>query len=126
MAFMSTAQAAPLTSHFPSKDLGRFLAEKFDLASIRSSFGPRRLPAQRTFADFGMKPTTATDRGVVFDTPGDWFYALEVVGGGATSTATVSRTWRYASPTAPRMAEATTRRQACSLPAMRTTRTLWR
>ena len=80
LAFMSNAQAAPLTSHFPRKDLGRFLAMEFDLASIRSSFGPRRLPAQRTFADFGMKPSTATDRGAVFDTPGDWFYALEVVG----------------------------------------------
>lgn len=77
---MSTVQAAPLTSHFPDKDLGRFLAEKFDLASIRSSFGPRRSPALRTFADFGMKPSEATDLAVVFDHTGHWFYELKVMG----------------------------------------------
>lgn len=79
-ASMTAVQAAPLTNHFPEKDLGRFLAEKFDLASIRSSLGPRRSTALRTFADFGMKPSEATERAVVFDVPGHWFYALKVVG----------------------------------------------
>jgi hypothetical protein len=77
---MSTTQAAPLVSHFPKTGLGLFLAEKFDLASIRSSFGPRRTNFQRTFADFGMKPSRSTDDLLVFDTPGHWFYALRIVG----------------------------------------------
>jgi hypothetical protein len=76
----STCQAAPITSYFPGKDLGKFLAEKFDLATIRSSFGPRRTTAQHTFADFGMKPSTVTADSVVFLNPGDWLYELHVVG----------------------------------------------
>lgn len=76
---MSTVQAAPLVSYFPKQDLGRFLADKFDLASIRSSFGPRRGPAQRTFSDFGMKPSKATEDLLEFESPGDWLYQLKVV-----------------------------------------------
>lgn len=79
---VNTAPAAPLVSYFPKKDLGRFLANKFDLASIRSSFGPRRTPAQRTFADLGMRPSKATDDVVVFESPGDWLYELKIVGRG--------------------------------------------
>lgn len=75
----NTVNAASMVSYFPHKDLGQFLADKFDLASIRSSFGPRRSPQLRTFADFGMQPTTATDHEVVFDTPGDWLYALKIM-----------------------------------------------
>lgn len=74
------AQAAPVVSHFPDKELGRFLADRFDLATIRSSFGPKRTPALRTFSDFGLKPSKATDNALVFDTPGDWRYELRIVG----------------------------------------------
>jgi hypothetical protein len=80
LLMMSTVQAAPLVSYFPTKDVGRFLAEKFDLASIRSSFGGRRSPAKRTFADFGMTPSKATEDVVEFDSPGDWLYELKIVG----------------------------------------------
>jgi hypothetical protein len=76
----SAVQAAPLVSYFPKKDLGVFLADKFDLASIRSSFGPRRSPLQRTFSDFGMKPSKATEDALVFEIPGDWLYELKIVG----------------------------------------------
>lgn len=76
----SVVQAAPLMSYFPKKDLGLFLAGKFDLASIRSSLGPRRSPALRTFADFGMKPSKATEDSLVFEAPGDWLYELKIVG----------------------------------------------
>jgi hypothetical protein len=79
LVLMGTVQASPLVSHFPKKDLGQFLADKFDLASIRSSFGPRRSPALRTFADFGLKPSKATEDVVVFDSPGDWLYELKIV-----------------------------------------------
>jgi hypothetical protein len=78
LALGTSAQATPLTSHFPATGLGSFLAEKFDLASIRSSFGPRRTPALRTFADFGLKPSRASDDSVTFE-PDNWFYQLTVV-----------------------------------------------
>ena len=73
-------RAEPGVSYFPKHDLGRFLAEKFDLATIRSSLGPRRTPALRTFADFGMKPTKATGNDLVVERPGDWFYELRILG----------------------------------------------
>ena len=78
LALATAAQAAPLTTHFPATGLGSFLAEKFDLASIRSSFGPRRTPAMRTFADLGLKPSKATDDTVTFERE-DWFYELTIV-----------------------------------------------
>jgi hypothetical protein len=77
---MNGVHAAPVVSYFPKQDLGQFLADKFDLASIRSSFGPRRLPALRTFSDFGMKPTKTADNVLLFDSPGDWRYELRIVG----------------------------------------------
>lgn len=71
-------QAAAPASFLPQRDLGKFLAENFDLASVRSSFGPRRKPEQRTFADFGMQPTRAADDVLEYD--GDtWFYQLRVL-----------------------------------------------
>jgi len=76
----NVVEAAPLVSYFPKKDLGLFLADKFDLASIRSSFGPRRSPAMRTFTDFGMKPSKATEDALVFETPGEWLYEMKIVG----------------------------------------------
>lgn len=78
--FAANAYAAPVVSYFPDRDVGQFLAEKFDLASIRSSLGPRRLPTQRTFADLGIKPSTVTKDAVVFLSEGDWYYELRVVG----------------------------------------------
>lgn len=75
-----TVQAAPLpVTHFPANDLGQFLGERFDLASIRSSFGPRRSPTRRTFADFLMTPSTATEDVLEFDAA-DWFYQFRIVG----------------------------------------------
>lgn len=71
------AEAAPVVSHFPQQGLGQFLAEQFDLASIRSSFGPRRKPDQRSFADFQLKPTRVTESLVEFAQP-DWFYQMVV------------------------------------------------
>lgn len=75
-------QAATADSYFPNMGLGRLLADKFDLATIRSSLGPRRTPARRTFTDFGMKPTQSTDDAIVFLSPGDWLYELQVVARG--------------------------------------------
>jgi hypothetical protein len=80
LMLMSTGQAAPPISHFPQQRLEKFLAEKFDLASIRSSFGPRRTSAQRTFSDMGLKPSKADQHILEFDAPGDWFYSVKILG----------------------------------------------
>ena len=72
------AHAAPAVSYFPAKDVGVFLSKNFDLASIRSSFGPRRTPALRTFADFQLKPSLATDDLLEFRSD-TWFYQLRIV-----------------------------------------------
>lgn len=77
LALAAPAQAAPVVSYFPQQGLGQFLADQFDLASIRSSFGPRRTPGQRTFADFQLKPTRITESLVEFAQP-DWFYQMIV------------------------------------------------
>lgn len=74
----TTAQAAPLTTYFPTTGLGSFLADKFDLASIRSSVGPRRSPATRSFADLGFKPDKASDDSVSFERD-NWFHELTIV-----------------------------------------------
>lgn len=75
-------RASTSDSYFPQKGLGDVLSNRFDLATIRSSLGPRRTPATRTFSDFGMKPTQSTDDAVVFLNPGHWLYELRVVARG--------------------------------------------
>lgn len=77
LALAGPAQAAPVVSYFPQQGLGEFLAERFDLTSIRSSFGPRRTMHQRSFADFQLKPTRATNTLLEFAYP-DWFYRMVV------------------------------------------------
>lgn len=82
LSFFCPVRAETVESYFPIQDLGRFLSEKFDLATIRSSFGPRRTPAKRTFADFGIKPSQLAEEYVVFLIPGDWKYEIRVVARG--------------------------------------------
>ena len=78
---MSSAQAEPLRSYFPKRALEQFLANNFDLATIRSSINARlRANGQRTFKDLGMKASKATENALVFDSPGDWRYELRIVG----------------------------------------------
>lgn len=72
------AHAADVTSYFPDRDVARFLIANFDLASVRSSFGPRRTAAQRTFASLGQVPTKVTQELVEFD-GADWYYSLRVL-----------------------------------------------
>ena len=77
-AAVPAANAQPTTSFFPTRGVAQFLAENFDLASIRSSFGNRRTPAKRTFADFGMVPTAATEELLAFDDP-TWYHGIKVL-----------------------------------------------
>lgn len=78
----SPVQAETSTSYFPTAGLGDLLSSRFDLATIRSSFGPRRTAEKRTFSDFGMKPTQSTEDSVVFMNPGHWLYELRVIARG--------------------------------------------
>lgn len=74
-----TARAeSPPVSWFPADGLGQFLAVHFDLASIRSSLGPRRTATLHTFADFQMKPSKATEDVLEFESK-DWFYQMRIV-----------------------------------------------
>lgn len=78
LACSAEAQNAVPASYFPKTEIGQFLADHFDLATIRSSFGPRRTPAQRTFSSFGLKPTKSGADFVEFERP-EWFYGLKIV-----------------------------------------------
>lgn len=72
------AASAELESYLPTRGAAQFLVANFDLASIRSSFGPRRTKAQRTFASLAMVPTKVTESEVEFDNT-DWYYSFKVL-----------------------------------------------
>ncbi len=72
------AASADLATYLPARGAAQFLVANFDLASIRSSFGPRRTKAQRTFASLGMVPTKVTEDEVEFDSDA-WHYGLKVL-----------------------------------------------
>jgi hypothetical protein len=81
VSMIGSAMAGPVVSYFPRQNLGQFLADNFDLATIRSSLNPRRrTDGFRTFKSLGMKPSKATETTLVFDSPGDWFYEMKIVG----------------------------------------------
>lgn len=74
MLMIDSAMAEPLVSYFPRQNLGQFLADNFDLATIRSSINPRRRSdGLRAFKSLHMKPSKATENALVFDSPVDWF-----------------------------------------------------
>ena len=72
------ATAADVKSYFPERELGRFLVSNLDVASIRSSLGPRRTPEKRTFASLGELATRVGEDLVEFDRA-DWFYSLRII-----------------------------------------------
>lgn len=71
--------ANKILSHLPSKDIEKFVVEKLDLSTFRNSFGPRREPGMRTFADFGLGPTTASN-GIIEFKEDDWNYTVKILG----------------------------------------------
>ena len=79
-ALAGAAQAAP-TSYLPDDGIERFLLTHFDLATIRSSLGPRRTTGTRTFADLKMVPTRTSGGILAFD-EADWLLELRIVGRG--------------------------------------------
>lgn len=71
--------AHKISSYLPSKDVEKFVVEKLDLSTFRNSFGPRREPGKRTFADFGLRPTN-TSNGVIEFKDDDWNYTVKILG----------------------------------------------
>jgi hypothetical protein len=71
--------AAEMESYIPKSGVEKFVAENLDLATIRSSFGPRRTKGQRTFKDYGMSPPVIKEGIIQFDEV-DWFYEIEIKG----------------------------------------------
>ena len=67
-----------MESFLPKDQVGKFLAANLDLTTFRNSFGPRRSPGQRHFADFGIKPTKVTEEVVEFDLE-DWRYPIAII-----------------------------------------------
>jgi hypothetical protein len=69
---------AETQSFLPKDNLTAFVVEAFDLTTIRSSFGPRRLSGRANhFGDFGLKPAISGNT-AVFDTP-DWYYSVDIL-----------------------------------------------
>lgn len=75
---MGSASAADVKTYFPAAGLGQFLVANFDLASVRSSFGPRRKADQRTLLSMGVMPTKVGADMAEFDGE-DWYYGLRVL-----------------------------------------------
>jgi hypothetical protein len=65
-------------SYMPKTGLPMYIFEKLDLTSFRSSFGPKRSPGQRHFADLGLKPTKLTNNLLAIETD-DWLYEVEIL-----------------------------------------------
>lgn len=71
------AQGAPV-SHMPEADLARYIFEKIDITTFRSSFGPQRTPGQNHLSDLGLKPTKLTNEILTIETD-DWLYEIEII-----------------------------------------------
>lgn len=71
--------ANEILSYLPSKDVEKFVVEQLDLSTFRNSFGPRREPGMRSFADFGLRPKTASN-GIIEFKEVDWNYTVTILG----------------------------------------------
>jgi len=80
-----TSKAAPsdeLTSFIPKKNLAQFIADNFDIRSIRSSIRPDRLtPNNPTFASLGLHPRVIGNDTIRFESHG-WIYDIRILGRG--------------------------------------------
>ena len=72
-----TNDTSTTKSFIPTIGIGEFIGEKLDLTTFRNSFGPRREPGMRHFADFGIRPTKTTDQLIEYDLV-DWWYSISI------------------------------------------------
>jgi len=66
-----------MRSFFPRKEVAASLVSSLDIASFRSSLGPRR-GSKRTFAELGMVPSKVTESAIEFE-DADWYYGIRVL-----------------------------------------------
>ncbi|MBR7800517.1 hypothetical protein [Undibacterium fentianense] len=67
-----------LTSHFVKKDVLEQIVTDFDLATIRSSLGPRRDQSHRTLHSFGFTKSTPTPNTLVLEDEG-FIYQIQLL-----------------------------------------------
>ena len=80
LAVQSGAAAPAVPKSFlPKKNIEQFIVDNFDLSTIRSSFGPRRLPGQRTFKDLG-ETSPVIGKGTIEFNSDDWSYSIKILG----------------------------------------------
>jgi hypothetical protein len=73
-----SAKAENVKSLIPEQGIERFIVERFDIRSIRSSLNPRRGTEQSHFADVGLRAPAISPGRIIFETP-DWTYVVEVL-----------------------------------------------
>ena len=79
LSCISPSIAGEVRDFFPKQNLPQFLAEHFDLSTIRSSFGPKRERGKSAFlTHFYSSPNVDADS-ITVDTDG-WLYQLKVLG----------------------------------------------
>lgn len=62
-------------SFVPTDHLGDFILKNLDIASFRSSLGPKRSTGDHGFKDIAMKPTAITNSSLIFDSD-YWHFEL--------------------------------------------------
>lgn len=65
-------------SYFPHENIPEFLVKHLDLASFRSSMGPRREAGKNTFYKLGIRQWKFSQNKAVHDT-GGWYYKIRVL-----------------------------------------------
>jgi len=70
--------SASIRSYFPHKDIPEFLVKHLDLASFRSSLGPRREAGKATFYKLGISAWKFTQNEAIHNT-GNWHYKIRVI-----------------------------------------------
>jgi hypothetical protein len=76
-ASTGTNDAWTMTSFIPDRWVAKFIGENLDLTTFRNSFGSRREPGMRHFADFGIRPTKTSDQLIEYDL-NDWWYSISI------------------------------------------------
>ncbi|MFN8693251.1 MAG: hypothetical protein ACK5XX_02480 [Holosporales bacterium] len=76
----AAAQSVNVKSYLDKEMLSQFVVDNFDILTIRSSFGSRRISGQPNyFKSFGLTPTTINKQEIIFDEK-DWFYGVKILG----------------------------------------------
>jgi len=78
LAAVAVCAAPQAQSFFPKDGVTQFLVQNLDLATFRSSLGPRLSPEKHTFAGLGVVATHVTEDDVVFEDD-EWSYKIRIL-----------------------------------------------